>query len=137
MKKLEDIPKKEIFEVPEGYFEKLPGIIQARVSERQSSLQFSFARFSIRYVLPAFLLIAGATFWFTKISLATDAETLLADIETEALVAYLDDSDLSTDELLDNATLLDQFDAEDIEDEVYGLPFTPEETEELINDIDL
>ena len=32
MKKLEDIPKKEIFDVPDGYFEKLPGKIQARIS---------------------------------------------------------------------------------------------------------
>ena len=33
--KLEDLPQKEIFDVPEGYFEKLPGTIQARIAERQ------------------------------------------------------------------------------------------------------
>jgi hypothetical protein len=137
MKKLEDTPKKDIFEVPDGYFEKLPGVIQARVAAKESNPTFSFARFSLRYALPAFLLIAGIVFWFTQIAPATDAETLLADIETEALIAYLDETDLSTEELLDQATTLDQFDAEDIEDEVYGLPLSPEETEEFINDIDL
>ena len=34
MKKLEEIPKKEVFKVPEGYFENLPGIIQARVAQQ-------------------------------------------------------------------------------------------------------
>ena len=42
MKKLEDIPKKQNFEVPEGYFEKLPGIIQSRVTQQHKEKSWGF-----------------------------------------------------------------------------------------------
>ena len=135
MKKLEDIPKKEIFDLPDGYFEKLPGIIQARVS-RESAPRFSMARFSVRYALPAIILVAAGIFWFTEMDSNASAENMLADIETQDLIAYLSESDISTEDLIDEVNL-DQTDVDDMVDEIYGIPLDSEANEDLLDDIDL
>ena len=105
MKKLEDIPKKDFFQVPEGYFDRLPEIIQARVSEKETSQSWNpTLRFSLQYALPALALIVAAVLYFrTPEVLST--EDLLASVDTEQLVAYLDESDLNTDELLEGVDL--------------------------------
>lgn len=136
MKKLDDIPKKDIFNVPEGYFDKLPGIIQARVTKAQPAPRFSLAKFSLRYALPAVVVVAGALFWYIGITPSVDPENILAGIDTEELVAYINESDLSTEELMEQVEL-DQTDIENIVDEVYGLPLDPNAAEELIDDLDL
>jgi hypothetical protein len=57
MKNLENIPKKNIYEVPEGYFDKLPGIIQARIAaETPETKKSPFFLYSIRFALPALLI---------------------------------------------------------------------------------
>jgi len=136
MKKLEDIPKKEIFNVPEGYFEKLPGVIQSRVSaDQKSETRFSF-QLAVRYALP--VLIVGVTaFWFYRSSQQTDSmENMLADIQTADLVAYLEETDLSTDELLESVQL-DKMDASEIENEVYDFNLDDADLDAAIEEIDL
>lgn len=135
MKKLEDIPKKEIFDVPEGYFDKLPGIIQARVA-REVTPRFSMARFTLRYALPAMMVVVAAVLWFMPQSSSTDPEALLAGIQTEELVAFISEGDLSTEELMDEVEL-NATEVEDIEDEVYGLPLDQEAAEDFIDDLEL
>lgn len=134
MKKLEDIPKKKVFEVPEGYFENLPGIIQARVTsgsaEKYSRPIFSY---SLRYALPAVVIFALAIFWFNRDIEETSAESILASIQTEDLVTYLDEADLSTDELLEDV-VLDLNDINEIEEEVYGFEQIDEDFEEILLD---
>jgi hypothetical protein len=68
MKKLEDIPKKTIFEVPEGYFDKLPGVIQSRIAEQNP----------VKERIP-----------------------YLASVNSQDLVDYLDEGEVSIDEILD------------------------------------
>ena len=56
MKKLDEIPKKSIFEAPEGYFDRLPGIIQARVSPlavgaKQGPQWMPYFFFGLKYAL--------------------------------------------------------------------------------------
>jgi hypothetical protein len=138
MRKLEDIPKKEIFTVPDGYFETFPGIVQSRVAERnQPSLKTSpVFRYSVRFAIPLLVLLAVGVFWYTRQPGGTDAETILASVETEDLMVYLQESDLSTEELMDHLPL-DADDADDIHDAVYELNFSDNELEEIIDDIDL
>lgn len=136
MKKLDDIPKKNIFNVPDGYFDKLPGIIQARATKEQHTTGFSLARFSVRYALPAVVAIAGMLFWYTRIQPSPDPENILAGIDTKELIAYISETDLSTEELMEQVEL-DQTDIENIVDEVYGLPLDPNAAEELIDALDL
>lgn len=134
MKKLEDIPKKEVFDVPEGYFEKLPGMIQSRVS-KPGAISRPVWVYGLRYALPAVILLAVAIFWFDRPGGDHSPEGLLASIQTEELVAYLNDSDLTTDELLEQVHL-DGMDANEIESDVYGLNISADDLDNILDDID-
>lgn len=135
MKKLEDIPKKQVFDVPEGYFEKLPGIIQARVAsqQRQEKVRPVFA-YTLRYALPAVLAVALVIFWFNRQSDVMSAESILASVQTEDLVAYLSEADLTTDELLEDV-VLNPDDVDQIEGEVYGFGQADEDLEDILDEI--
>ena len=105
MKNLEDIPKKNVFEVPEGYFDRLPGIIQARVaSNRRESFWAPYLRYSLKYALPVMAIIIAAFFFWTKPA-GQSAEDLLASVDSNSLVAFLEDSDISSDDLLESINL--------------------------------
>lgn len=135
MKKLDDIPKKEVFDVPDGYFDKLPGIIQARVSKPGTAVATPGWAYSLRYAIPAVVLLAAGIFWYTRPGTEHSPEGILAAVQTEELVAYLNDTDLSTDELLEDAQL-DGVDASEIEGDVYGLDIAAEDLNTILDDID-
>lgn len=134
MRKLEDIPKKQIFEVPEGYFEKLPSIIQSRVSQRHEE-KSAWYSYSLHYVLPAVMIIAAVIFWFNHSQTDTNAEMMVASIQTPDLIAYLGEADFSTEELLD-AVALDTEDAAQIEGAIYEFQLSNSAFEEIFDDID-
>src|SRR6218665_3171613 len=131
--KLEDIPKKDIFDVPEGYFEKLPGVIQARVAK--PSRQPSF-RLTLAYALPVVAVLAFGIYWFIGTEHPASVETALMEIPTQELVAYLTSTEMSTDELLD-AAMLDSDDASEIENEVYQFDLNDEHANTLLEEMDL
>ena len=135
MKKLEDIPKKEVFNVPDGYFDKLPGIIQARVATPQNEGRPVWG-FALRYALPTVVLLAVGIFWFNQSPKVADAEQLLSSIQTEDLVAYLNESDMTTEELLADAELSDE-DASEIEGNVYDLNLKNESLEDIVSEMEL
>jgi hypothetical protein len=120
MKNLENIPKKNIFEVPDGYFDKLPSRIQARLDmEKPKAQQRPYFRYALQYALPVVLVVVAAIFIFKPKS--TSSEDILATVSTEQLIVYLDEVDLNaltTDELIETF----EFDTETIEaleEEVY------------------
>lgn len=115
MKKLEDIPKKNIFEVPEGYFEKLPGIIQARVVKPEPVRIWVT---SLKYALPVLAIMAFGIFWFSGNSEKSFDEQL-ASIQTEQLIAYLNDADLQIDDLSETVGW-NEFDLMELENKVYA-----------------
>jgi len=133
MKKLEDIPKKEVFDVPEGYFEKLPGRIQSRIGTSGSARPTWV--YGLRYALPALLLLAAVALWFNRPAGDLSPEEVLASVQTEALVAFLDDTDLTTDELLETVQF-DGIDASEIESDVYGLDISTDDLDNILDDID-
>lgn len=134
--KLDDIPKKPIFNVPEGYFDQLPGKIEARISAgRKQERSFVF-QYKLQYVIPAVALIAVGFFWFIKPQPGTDAESILATVETEYLVAYLNDSDLTTEDVLEEVDFSSS-DVQDIEMEIYQLQLDDEIFDEAIDEIDV
>ena len=105
MKNLENIPKKNVFEVPEGYFERLPGIIQARTAQdKKESFWMISIRYSLKFALPALAIIMIAFFYWSKPP-GQSAEDLLASVDSVSLVSYLEDSDISSDDLLDGISL--------------------------------
>ncbi len=138
MKKLEEIPKKSVFEVPEGYFDRLPGIIQARVApiaigakrEPQWVLYF---RFGLKYALPV-LFVGVASFFFLNNPQTLSAEELIASVDSAHLVAYLEDSDLNSDDLLEIVPL-NQEEAEAIQgSSIDELKINDEDVEYLSNE---
>lgn len=117
MKKLEDIPKKQIFTVPDRYFEELPSKIQDRITAKHQTPGF-FERFKVSYTIAlAALAILVILIWIPGQKKVT-AEEMLASISTEELIAYLNDIDISDDELFD-AIEFNTTDVEDLEDEVF------------------
>lgn len=104
MIKLEDIPKKNVFEVPEGYFDRLPGIIQARTAVVKRNPWIYYLRYSVKYALPVIVIGVVSFFYLAKPEVQT-AEELLSSVDTPNLIAYLEDSDVSSDDLLDSIPL--------------------------------
>ncbi len=105
MKKLENIPKKAIFEVPEGYFDKLPGVIQSRIAEKNPVRnRASYFTLSLRYALPALVLIAASIFVYQNYynSHGADAESILASIGSQDLVDYLDEDEIALEDILED-----------------------------------
>jgi len=101
MKKLDDIPKKNIFEVPEGYFDRLPLKIQARVEEAQVRHAMPVWNLAVRFALPI-VIIGFALVYFLKPA-SNQTEVLLASISNENLVSYLDESDIEESDILEIA----------------------------------
>ena len=116
MIRLDDIPKKSLFEAPEGYFEKLPGRIQTRIAVPEP--EPAWGRLALRYALPVVLLAAAAVFVLTNRG-TLSPEDLLAQVDSEQLVAYLDETDLNSDDLLE-AVPLDEAEAESLEADALG-----------------
>ena len=136
MKKLEEIPKKEIFKVPDGYFEGLPAKIQARIETggvKEPSFVF---RYKLQYALPFVALFAVGIYWFTVASQPQDVESLLASVQTEDLVAYLNESDITTDDLIEGGEF-NSTDLEEIESEVYDLQLGDEDLDIDLEDLDI
>jgi hypothetical protein len=118
MAKLEDIPKKDFFTVPDDYFDKLPAKIQSRIAKTKVRNERTFVfRYALRYALPV-LVLAGVIFYYS--SSKPDVETILASVDTEELIDYLQESGMTTEEMLENV----EFSAEEleaIENEVYDV----------------
>ena len=101
--KLEDINKENVFKVPENYFEELPGRLEKRIKEEKSPE--SIPVFTIQNVLKMaaaavfiiFAIVGIRQLGNQKLSAPLD---ILASITTGELVAYLEYSDISTDDLL-------------------------------------
>lgn len=135
MAKLEDIPKKEIFNAPEGYFDTLPGRIQARIEKDHNIARRPVVSFSLKYALPALIVAAAGIFWFTSANKPLDVDSMLSAIETQDLVAYLDESDISTDEVIESGNF-STTDVHEIEGEVYNLDITNEDMTDITDDLD-
>ena len=126
MKKLEDIPKRNIYEVPDGYFDQLALKIQARTEIISPSRSVNRWALALKYALPAVIIAVALVFIFRPKSIQ-DTEQLLASIPTEHLVVYLDDSDISEQDLLETINF-DETDADSLNAQV--------QEEYLLNDFD-
>jgi hypothetical protein len=129
MKKLEDIPKKDLFKAPDGYFDKLPGIIQARVSKPEPK---SIWVPVLKFALPVLVLVTVGVFWFSNPAVQ-NIETELAGINTEQLMAYLDNTEVVWDEPEADGDWSED-DLLELQDRVYST-FTDGSDLELLDEI--
>ncbi len=107
MKRLEDIPKKQSFKVPDGYFDDLPTRIQARIQETEKKRSWSWLpapSFTLKLALPVFLVgIISVVVW-NNLPSTKDPFAKLDSVPTEQLLAYLESDDITTEEIIENAT---------------------------------
>ena len=99
MKKLEEIGKKDIFKVPDGYFEDLPTIIQSRVAEKDKTWVLSWLN-GFKYALPVLAFVV-TVLWFFKPTPSQSPEQILASINTEDIADYLSTMEINNDDLLE------------------------------------
>jgi hypothetical protein len=135
MKKLEEIPKKDIYDVPEGYFETLPGVVHARVRDSANNKAFPVFANALKYAMAASIIAIAAIFWFRKSPSPESPEAMLARVETADLVAYLNDSELTTDELMDDVALLPEH-ADSIENEVYNFDLIRDNVSDVLDELE-
>lgn len=138
MKKLEDIPKKNIFEVPDGYFEKLPGVVQSRVAAQAKGKATQWV-FALRYAIPILIFAGIGIFWFNNIPAYqyNELEAELEALQPDQLSIYLNDTDLSTEELVETVTWSND-DLQELEENVYStLDVTSQELEEVLKEYDI
>ena len=105
--KLDDIKKKNVYNVPDRYFEQLPGRIQTRVSKKKPDFFYSFNWKLTAQIASPVLAVLLLIFYFgigTQTS-ALSAEELLAEVTTEDVIAYLETTDLSADEIIEELDL--------------------------------
>lgn len=88
MTKLEDIPKRDFYQVPEGFFEALPGQIRSRMDER-SSVWFRRPQFKLAYSAMLILLIPVLAILGVNYS-NSGLQNELSAIGKEELVEYLE-----------------------------------------------
>lgn len=115
MKKLEDIPKTNIYQVPEGYFDRLPGVIQARVATPEPVRWFMPI---LKLAGPVAIILVAATVWF-NVQTEKSIEDQLSSIQTEQLELYLENGDLPT-ELITESVEWSETDLMELEQEVYS-----------------
>lgn len=105
MKKLEDIPKAQPFQVPDNYFEDLPMRIQARIQkpERKSVWAGEWG-LALKLAIPVLIIGIGAVLFWPKVQVASDPVANLDSVPTSELLAYLEADEISTEEILENGS---------------------------------
>lgn len=129
MKRLEDIPKKSIFRVPEGYFDQLPTTIQSRIAERRSTSTRFAVSFSLKYALPVVALVVVGIFWLRP---ERSLEEKLDEIDTEQIALYLENTERI--DIDDDPTGLTSFELDELENAVLS---DMEYNEEFFEELDL
>lgn len=130
MKKLEDIPKKDLFKAPDGYFDKLPGIIQARVAKPEPKSMWVPV---LKFALPVLALVTVGIFWFSNPTVQS-LENELAGINTEQLIAYLDNTEIVWEDTEEESEWSED-DLLELEDRVYSTFSTDGSDLELLDEI--
>ena len=128
MSRLEDIPKKDFFRIPDGYFDKLPAKIQMRIETPRPQHTGQRAwRYALACALP---LVVGVIIMFFSTRAQTDAEAILASVETSELILYLQESEITTEEMMESFEFsMDELEA--LENEAYDLSVPASDAETI------
>lgn len=137
---IETLKRKNIHDVPDGYFDELPLRIQSRITDEQESRKPVFiSRMQLTWSLTAAIVIFVIG-WIVHPTNETDfgsPEQLLAEIESEYLIEYLYEENISTEEILasvDETFLFDEM--TEIESESLDGDFSDEELESIYSEMD-
>lgn len=126
------------FKVPENYFNELPTKISSRVQKRPPLISWPFQP-KIKRALASLviLLTFGIIFWNYQINtISPDTNTLLAEIPSENIMAYLEEAELYNFELYAEFDPSDEFWNELLIEEFQDYEDVPE-IEFLNEDLDM
>jgi hypothetical protein len=100
---LEEFEKKNIYKVPDKYFDRLPSKIQARVHDEQKPTAWQWnwnllwkAAIPAVAVLLVVLYVGQGT-----MESHTDVDRMLAEVSTDDLIAYVQQMDITTEEIIE------------------------------------
>lgn len=137
--KLEDIKKKNIYSVPDNYFDQLPGKIQERVTTTpRSAFRFTLSSgLALKLAGSAMaIMLLVFYFWAPTSDSHMTPEDMLAQVNTSDLIVYLETTDMTTDELL-NEIDLNNIDLEFNTENALIEDIDDQHLDELIDALDL
>jgi hypothetical protein len=133
--KLEDLPKRADFKVPDGYFEGLPTRIQSRINAGKARRWEFSPRFALRYALPLVALVAIGVVWYQQSN--NSIMEKLEQFDEAQLTYFIEDPDLTSEELAE-VYVWSSADLEALEEEVYtALDASGNELDIVIEELDL
>ncbi len=106
--KLEEIKKENIYTVPDKYFDQLPTRIQSRVHVKKPVLGISLNWNSVyKIAAPVFAVVLMVVYFgIPKLNnSAPSAEDFLAQVSSDDLIAYLQTTDITTDDIAEELDL--------------------------------
>ena len=103
---IEGLEKKNVFSVPEGYFDALPTQIQARIAPRSHhrSPAWRWATGAVSLASLGLLLLVG---WLDHTRQPTRSEIGLGQLSEQEIIHYLGESDVTPTELIETVSVLD------------------------------
>lgn len=136
---IESIERKNIHQVPDGYFDDLPLKIQSRITQREASTPSVFVfimRLAGGLTAAAVIFVLG---WynFPTQNNSLSADEILASIQSEDLIEYLYEENISTEDILasvDEDFLIDEVDY--LETEIMSKSLSDEELESIYSEMD-
>lgn len=102
--KLDDIDKRNIFEIPERYFDTLPMRVQERLPRRRLEKRQIAWKMAVAALVPATLVLMLFVYpgFLRNATVTENPEKMLAEIAIVDVVAYLESADISTEDILEN-----------------------------------
>ncbi|MFM8744690.1 MAG: hypothetical protein ACKODM_15365, partial [Cytophagales bacterium] len=122
---------------PDGYFDALPTRIQARIEAQKpdESPAFSFGKMAFRYALPVLAITVLSVMWWTQQTVTeTDPLAVLSEVSPNALVAFLEDEGITTEDILEHASL-NGVELDDMQKPLENL--SPEDLDAIANEFDI
>lgn len=135
--KLEDIKRKNIYTVPDRYFDQLPTRIQSRVNEKRPVFGMKLNwKLAMKIAAPALAVVLILFYVGMPINNSTlSADELLAQVSTEDLIAYLETTDITTDEIIDEVDFTNiDLDFDDNGPIMQDMEMTDEEIDMLLDE---
>ena len=100
---LDQISKKNFQQVPEGYFDQLPSMIQTKIDEESKvktpvfTIGFNWQTAAIAASVLLILVFSGV---FNTVDSSRSVEDILAEVSVDDIIDYLDYSEISTIEIV-------------------------------------
>lgn len=138
---IEDLEKKQVFKVPDGYFEQLPELIRDNVQVQKPGFSlFPFpavARYGMALISLCLIVVAGY-FLNKPAARQVPPEQILSQVSGKEIIQYLQQTELSQYDLVEKATEADiilenkALEEVDISQDMILEEYDPELIEELI-----